>query len=768
MYKVIVVLLVVSLFAMGCSHGATGISLPDPVSPAGELPGRTHSTWGLWQGIIDPETETIDFIQLRGADFHLNALPFLEPPPLVNLTLESLQFNGNIIETDIGLRHPFLGLTEFTGFDVCGIFITNGSVGGYNDPALRMAGEGDTRLLNPDGYARWWNPMEFPFDGTIFGYKDGLLGTPYSSAGYNCTLNGYKYFCDDLEPNDDLDGISVENRGMFSAGQKNIRHYTIELGNGLIFNYAVDACWVFPEGPAPWDAPDDFVPDANRAEPYRISVGEVENKLYNNGSILGGDLLLDIDVYDWFNAEMNTIRVESPGNFPMVESTTIIGGGVGYSTYEVEINDATPAPDEIELLISIVSEDTDFGGFISGTNTTAYFMHTSPVSVEEPIAYKVVLDAGHYFDSVLYDYAPSVIVDPAGQVYVTYSRYYNTIPNSTSDYSYSADSGASWIEPYYGTYGTTASYPMITYPAISTDGVVYHLINGPNYGIWSLIVRFDNQGGNCGIYVSRIAHGNSFIFTYDGFPIGFGDYGGYINAKKGNIPNSPYYNGPEGPSWDWNQLDYGNTIVPSPARLSHTRNIERDSSNSLHLAYFSSNSNGTWARMAVNSDGDGVTWDIDNDIYDGVSDGYDVVRDPGIRLDSNGIWHCAFIRHTYDPQSTESIAYCRSTNGVDWEAPYTAYELPDIDILDDPTVETVDIEGQEIIVVTYLEGDKVYLIFSWDEGETWQPPTLLSTGTDKLPDTCASTDGYVHNVWEHDNNAGDKRVEYVRAHFEED
>ena len=61
-----------------------------------------------------------------------------------------------------------------------------------------MAGDGDMRLLNPDGYSRWWNPAEFPNNGTIFGYNDGLLGAPDSYADYNNTLNGYKYFCDDL------------------------------------------------------------------------------------------------------------------------------------------------------------------------------------------------------------------------------------------------------------------------------------------------------------------------------------------------------------------------------------------------------------------------------------------------------------------------------------------------------------------------------------------------------------------------------------------
>lgn len=98
---------------------------------------------GLYQFTANPAAKTLDAIPLRATELHLNALPFLEPPPLVNLTIENLQFNGNIIEVDIGLRHPFLGLNEFTGFDVCGVFITNGSAA--------IAPNGDIYFINSSG-----------------------------------------------------------------------------------------------------------------------------------------------------------------------------------------------------------------------------------------------------------------------------------------------------------------------------------------------------------------------------------------------------------------------------------------------------------------------------------------------------------------------------------------------------------------------------------------------------------------------------------------
>lgn len=151
MRQVIFLLIIATMMTVviSCSGGGNEGSLatepairPGTTGQGGQ--NQSHFIWGLWQFIADPDKETLDVIQLRAGDFHLNTLVFLEPPPLVNVTLESLEFVGNTVEADIGLRHPFLGLTEFTGFDVCGILITNGSISGFDDPEIVMAGEGDT------------------------------------------------------------------------------------------------------------------------------------------------------------------------------------------------------------------------------------------------------------------------------------------------------------------------------------------------------------------------------------------------------------------------------------------------------------------------------------------------------------------------------------------------------------------------------------------------------------------------------------------------
>ena len=376
------------LILAGCSGGMGDRTA---VQPAGDTPrsSTSHGCWGMWQLNADPAAGTLEIVPLRASEMHLNALVFLEPPPFVNLTLESLQFNGNIVEADIGLKHPFLGLNEFTGFDVCGIFISNGSKSGFGDSKLRIATDGDTRLLNPDGYSRWWNPTEFPVNnGTMLGYKDGLLGTPDSKGNFSSTINGYKYFCNQLEPNDDLNVVGPLSRGVFSAGSKHIRHYSIDMGPGLVFNYAVDACWLFPQGQAPWTVPDDFPPGANRPEAWRIDVNEISNSLYNDGSTSGGELHLGVDVYDWFHADLNSVKVESPGNFNAVTVTAPTGGGEGYSTYVVDITSASPAASgPMDILMSVACEQDGFQGFIQGVKTTAYYVHTTEVdnSQECPI-----------------------------------------------------------------------------------------------------------------------------------------------------------------------------------------------------------------------------------------------------------------------------------------------------------------------------------------------------------------------------------------------
>jgi hypothetical protein len=308
-----------------------------------------------------------------------------------------------------------------------------------------MAGEGDTRLLNPDGYTRWWNPTEFPHTDTMFGYKDGLLGTPDSVADFNSTINAYKLFCDDItEPDAPLSDVDPSSRCVFTSGSQNVRHYTIDMGDGLVFNYAVDANWMMPEGTPPWEVPDDFPHSANRPEAWNATINETSNTLWNDGINSGGSLSLEIALWDHFDAGLNTIYVESPGNFDPVGpiNPTIVSSYM--ATYEVDITSATPAQGSIDILISAESEKVDYQGILPGEPIAAYFVRTAYVSLNPdnlpPVAVAEIVSEPPFSagDAITFDASASY--DPDGTIVSTEWDF-----NSDGIYGDSYDSGTDSI-----------------------------------------------------------------------------------------------------------------------------------------------------------------------------------------------------------------------------------------------------------------------------------------------------------------------------------
>ncbi len=382
-----VIPLILLVFLLGCS---TSSQVTTPVTEsnrdASEI--AAHHLWGLYKFTADPDAATLEVEPVRMGDMHLNALFFIEPPAGKNLTIENLHFSGDTIDLDIGLRHPFLGMTEFTGFDVKGILISDGSIGGFADTDLLLPGPGNFRLLNPDGLTRWWNPSEFPVNaGNMFSYKDGLFGSPYAQAGFTATVNGYKYFTDSLtDPDSPMTDVNPIMRGLFSAGKKNTRHYKIQMGDdGISFNYAIDASWEFPSGTQPWEAPGDFDPGANGPEPWFVSTYVDENSLWNDGQNSGGHLKLSVEAYDWFNADQDLLSIESPGNFIPMTDEPPLEVVDNSATWNFDTGSATPAQDSIDILVTVKCEATGYGGLLPGKTQAAYWILTVPVS-DEPLA----------------------------------------------------------------------------------------------------------------------------------------------------------------------------------------------------------------------------------------------------------------------------------------------------------------------------------------------------------------------------------------------
>ena len=189
-------LAVLLCFLLGSCAGGSNPSGPDlelknqpDRVPYGSPPGL----WGLWDVSIDPSGEYVEIVPLRGPQFTANVTVFMQPPKgsTNNLGIEIIDasrfFTQGLIDIDLTITHPFPGLDMFTGFDVMGVFISNGdTIGNYDGNVKYATGSATPVLLNADGYTRWYNPVEFT-SGNLFGYLDGALGTP--DAGFDATLN---------------------------------------------------------------------------------------------------------------------------------------------------------------------------------------------------------------------------------------------------------------------------------------------------------------------------------------------------------------------------------------------------------------------------------------------------------------------------------------------------------------------------------------------------------------------------------------------------
>jgi len=382
-----------------------------------------HLLWGFYEITIDPETLESTVTPLRSADFNANVTLFMQPPQSptnrisVYIDIGDSEIDTGLFAVDISLHHPFPGLSQYSGFDVRGIFMADGSVSSSHYNGLDYAGNDEAFLLNPDGWTRWWNPSEFTTFNTVLGYTTGVLSSPGYSA--SATLNPYKYFTDGLGPEDDL-FIEPDTRGFFSTVPgTNQRRYLIQFamdsGSTVVkFNYAVDASWAEPEGSSPYEA-DDFPPEANCQEAYMIEVADAESTAwFVSDTENGGDLLLDITVYDWQGAqnpdgvpgEVAAIWVESEMLFDdpvnVLPSATVAPAGPTSSTWSVEINDVTPSGLTGQTLL-IGVESVDPPDYEPNIEDIAGFDYP-----EEPLA------AFLFRDALILDEQPIQIPQPLG------------------------------------------------------------------------------------------------------------------------------------------------------------------------------------------------------------------------------------------------------------------------------------------------------------------------------------------------------------------
>ena len=343
-------ILFAAFVAVGCSGGGDSPVLPGPgtdmTANVAQTPsGSTTYLWGYYDVTIDLDTQNITAVPNRSSLFAANVVEFLNSNPAAMIfTMNDLVIGTTeiIVDIDVGIKHPFDGMPQFNGYDVRGVFMGDGSeTMSYNsdldypvygtdqfhlDDPVDMDGGG------PDGYTRWYNASEFPTPG-IFGYTHGNMAT--KSFTPSATLSPYKYYADGIDIEDDVFEFLTANeadRGVFSTGSVNTRNYYLEFPlptPAASYGYAIVANW---EDPA--------IHPSNAPEAVAINVTVDPDIWYVDNTNNGGDLKLEIDVWNW-DFQPTSIIIEStvlntPYTFDSGDMTPT-GGAANWSTYEVEI-----------------------------------------------------------------------------------------------------------------------------------------------------------------------------------------------------------------------------------------------------------------------------------------------------------------------------------------------------------------------------------------------------------------------------------------------
>jgi hypothetical protein len=307
---------------------------PTPLKSTDGLPQSSEILWGLYDITIDHLTGAVDIVPVRAGTFEVNVTKFLQPPCSPSSSLAITLASGTdvskgYIVADVGITHPFPN-SKFMGFDVKGVFMPpSGGHSSKIDPDLTWASYDQARLLNADGYTRWWNESEFMSYDTIFGYTEGVKA-PHGFTS-TCTLNPYKYFAYGLGMSDPLTSgtLDMTERGSFrttipsSAGRSYIIQFPPKKGVDFRFKYAITANWS-PPNPGSPSVPSfsDFPITANQAEAVAVEVFDNGSTAYWTPSTTGGDLKFKVRISDWQGGNgpgyangVSSVMVESPTLF---------------------------------------------------------------------------------------------------------------------------------------------------------------------------------------------------------------------------------------------------------------------------------------------------------------------------------------------------------------------------------------------------------------------------------------------------------------------
>lgn len=365
---------VFAFILIACSETNTTAPTTKETNPSYAAP--QHHCWGIWDVAINSETGEVEIIPDRSLEFNANVVRFLQPPaaPIQLITIklnsgESDLAKGYVV-LDITLRHPFPGKTMYRGFDVKGIIMASAGATGIYDPGIKYYGPTNTRMINPDGFTRWWNQVEFTTYGTIFGYTEGNFAKPgYTS---NTTLNPYKVHTPTLAPTQPFYQLDPSTRATFPAiDGAVIRTYNMQFDTTqspiFKFKYAVDACWSLPNPAyAPSYPVEAFDLKANMQEPYLVRITKYEEiPYYVDQYVSGGNIIMHLTIGDWQATggnvlnEISHVWIESPtllknpvdvrNTMEFIESKTPT-----QATYRVKLEEVSPKGLENQMILITV------------------------------------------------------------------------------------------------------------------------------------------------------------------------------------------------------------------------------------------------------------------------------------------------------------------------------------------------------------------------------------------------------------------------------
>ncbi len=272
-----------------------------------EMPNGPYSLWGEWTLLIDETHTHAEMVPVRGARLHLNALKFLETQCFDCVEITKIENNGDsTIDLTVRIKHPWPGVPQYTGFDVKGIAMFNGSHVIPNHPyhpfyptdyLLSWRLMGDPELLNADGFTYRWCPALDPGGNPpMLSYWEGK----YANGTPTANINGFLNF------------FSIEDRHIFEHDASVERTYHIFLPPGpLIAGYAVEACWEPPINTPVTDPVNDFPYSANQPEAYSFEI------VWNDNEPIKGTICCNLGastVYEG-RATISTWYTEPPDLF---------------------------------------------------------------------------------------------------------------------------------------------------------------------------------------------------------------------------------------------------------------------------------------------------------------------------------------------------------------------------------------------------------------------------------------------------------------------